>query len=236
MSKVGDEIHADNGSWTFAGDISNVFDAHISKSIPHYSDGEDLIAKISDFFLSKDSVCYDLGTSTGEILFQIAKRQKNKKTTLIGFDCVPEMIAKAREKCAEFPNVSMIEADILDVTLEPCDLVISAYTMQFVKPKNRQMMFDRIYQSLNWGGGFLLFEKVRAPDARFQDMMSILYSNHKAEQGFSPEEILGKTDSLKGIQEPFSTQGNLDLLRRAGFGDIMTVFKYVCFEGFLAIK
>ena len=30
--------------------------------------------------------------------------------------------------------------------------------------------------------------------------------------------------------------GNLDLLKRAGFVDIMTVFKYICFEGFLAIK
>ena len=36
--------------------------------------------------------------------------------------------------------------------------------------------------------------------------------------------------------EPFSTQGNLDLLARAGFKDVMTLIKYVCFEGFLAIK
>jgi tRNA (cmo5U34)-methyltransferase len=36
--------------------------------------------------------------------------------------------------------------------------------------------------------------------------------------------------------EPFSTQGNTDMLRRAGFVDIVTVHKYVCFEGFLAIK
>ena len=45
-----------------------------------------------------------------------------------------------------------------------------------------------------------------------------------------------KTRSLKGILEPFSTQGNLDLLSRAGFVDVMTVQKYLCFEGFLAIK
>jgi len=28
----------------------------------------------------------------------------------------------------------------------------------------------------------------------------------------------------------------MDLLKRAGFSDIMTIMKYVCFEGFLAIK
>ena len=38
------------------------------------------------------------------------------------------------------------------------------------------------------------------------------------------------------VLEPFSTQGNLDLLHRAGFVDIIAVCKYLCFEGFLAIK
>jgi tRNA (cmo5U34)-methyltransferase len=47
---------------------------------------------------------------------------------------------------------------------------------------------------------------------------------------------MAKTRSLKGVLEPFSTQGNIQLLKRSGFKDIMTVFKYGCFEGFLAIK
>jgi len=89
---------------------------------------------------------------------------------------------------------------------------------------------------LNWGGGLILFEKVHAPDARFQDMMTTIYTNFKLDQGYSSEEIVAKTRSLKGVLEPFSTAGNLDLLKRAGFQDIMTVMKYVCFEGFLAIK
>jgi tRNA (cmo5U34)-methyltransferase len=41
---------------------------------------------------------------------------------------------------------------------------------------------------------------------------------------------------IKGVLEPFSTQGNLDLLGRAGFKDGTTIQKYLCFEGFLAIK
>ena len=35
---------------------------------------------------------------------------------------------------------------------------------------------------------------------------------------------------------PFSTRGNLDLLKRAGFKDVLTVFKYACFEGFWQLK
>ncbi len=82
----------------------------------------------------------------------------------------------------------------------------------------------------------MFFEKVRANDARFQDITTSLYNEYKLDQGYSAEEILFKTRSLKGILEPFSTQGNIDLLKRAGFVDMITVFKYVCFEGFLVIK
>jgi tRNA (cmo5U34)-methyltransferase len=108
--------------------------------------------------------------------------------------------------------------------------------MQFVPPRDRQEIIQRVYESLHWGGAFVMFEKVRGPDARFQDMLSALYNDFKLRNGLSPEEILAKTRSLKGVLEPFSTAGNLGLLERAGFKDIMTVQKYLCFEGFLAIK
>ena len=97
-------------------------------------------------------------------------------------------------------------------------------------------MINRIYQSLNWGGAFFMFEKVRAPDGRFQDYANQVYVEFKLENGFSETEIINKSRSIKGVMEPFSTQGNIDLLKRAGFVDIMTIQKYVCFEGFLAIK
>ena len=95
---------------------------------------------------------------------------------------------------------------------------------------------DGIYESLNWGGGFFLFEKTRAPDARFQDMMTSLYTEFKLDNNFNSDEIINKTQSLKGVLEPFSSKGNQELLNRAGFKDISSIFKYVCFEGVLAIK
>lgn len=81
-----------------------------------------------------------------------------------------------------------------------------------------------------------MFEKVRYPDARFQDIMSQIYIDFKLDQGFSERDIVNKSKSLKGIMEPFSSNGNIQLLKRAGFKDIVTVFKYLNFEGFLSIK
>jgi len=63
-----------------------------------------------------------------------------------------------------------------------------------------------------------------------------VYTEFKLKHGFSEAEIIGKARSIKGVMEPFSTQGNIDMLKRAGFSDIVSIQKYVCFEGFLAVK
>ena len=120
--------------------------------------------------------------------------------------------------------------------MDNADLIVCYYTVQFINTSVRQKLIDKLYSKLNWGGALLLFEKVRGADARFQDILSALYSDYKIRQGYSADEIIAKSRSLKGVLEPFSTQGNLDMLERAGFVDINTVQKYLCFEGFLAIK
>lgn len=233
---VDSNILQHNASWSFD-QISNDFDDHIRKSIPQYENGHRLVCHYSDFFLKSDSVAYDVGCSTGQMLRKLGERHPRKAgLRLTGIDCVADMIDKARELGAGDRRLTYLCADLLDVEFDPCDMVVANYTVQFMPPRVRQSLIDRVYKALNWGGGFFMFEKVRAPDGRFQDYANQVYVEFKLENGFSEEQIVNKARSIKGVMEPFSTQGNVDLLRRAGFIDIMTVHKYVCFEGFLAIK
>lgn len=234
--KPGDNIEAEPARWRFDGDVPRQFDTHVRRSIPLYDAGHDLIAKLSDYFLSDGSACYELGCSTGQLSRRLAEHNQHKSISFYAIDQIPEMTALTQANCAHDPRIEVITDDILNIDFKPADMLIAYYTVQFIAPKNRQLLIDRIYQSLNWGGAFILFEKVRGADARFQDIATGLYTDYKLDQGYTEAEILGKTRSLKGVLEPFSTQGNLDLLHRAGFTDIMTVMKYVCFEGFLAIK
>ncbi len=235
-NNVGDSINADNADWTFAGDVHKTFDSHVSRSVPLYREGHALIAQLSDYFIKDDSLCYDIGCSTGELFSKIMNRTKKSNVRYIGIDPVSEMIKAAREKHKNNQNVEFINDDIVNVDLESADLIVSYYTIQFIPPRYRQIIIDKIFNALNWGGAFILFEKVRASDARFQDIMTQLYIDFKLEQGFEPLEIFSKARSLKGFLEPFSTAGNIDLLKRAGFADYMTIAKYINFEGFLAIK
>lgn len=235
--KVGNNIKTERANWSFSDGVADTFVEHITKSVPFYDQGHELVNELSDFFVQDSSVCYELGTSTGELIAKLAEHNAHKKNTRwIGLDVEPQMVAHAKQHCARHNNVDISCEDITQFEFEKSDFIVAYYCMQFIQPRLRQQLFDKIHQSLNWGGAFVMFEKVRGPDARFQDIAAQLYTEFKLSQGFDEVEIVNKSRSLKSVLEPFSTQGNIDLLKRAGFVDVTTVFKYICFEGFLAIK
>lgn len=237
VATVGDDISAANASWNFGDRTAAGFEQHVRRSIPMYDEGHDLVCRLSDFFVHDDAVVYDLGTSLGALLARLVARHDHRSSCRwIGVDDESAMATRASEALVDHRNVTVERADICSYELDQSDLVVSYYCLQFVAPKYRQVVIDRIYESLSWGGAFIWFEKVRGCDARFQDILSLLYVDYKLEQQYTPEEIIAKSRSLKGVLEPFSTEGNRDLLQRAGFRDVITVFRYICFEGVLAIK
>ncbi len=230
-------IKKKRGSWNFGKNVPNNFVNHITASVPEYDLGHEIILKLSDFFLKDNSNFYDIGCSTGNLIEKLYKFS-NKKVNLIGLDSEKQMINFARKnlKKKKIRNFKIVHSNILKQNLKKSDLIVSYYTIQFIPPKYRQNVINKIYKSLNWGGAFIMFEKVRAPDARFQDILNSLYLDFKEENGFSNQEIIEKQKSLRGVLEPFSTFGNTGLLKRSGFVDITTIFKHICFEGYLCIK
>ena len=49
MGKTGDNISSGNANWKFSGKMVNDFESHVSKSVPIYNRGHELIIKLSDF-------------------------------------------------------------------------------------------------------------------------------------------------------------------------------------------
>ena len=221
-------------SWNFKKRTIKNFDEHINLSVPYYSEGHKLILNLAEFFVKEDSICYEIGTSTGTLSKKLAKKFSSKKSKFIGIDVEKDMIKIAKK--TKLKNLFFVHKDIRDYKLLASDFITSYYTIQFIHAKERQAIFKKIYDSLNWGGGFILFEKVRAPDARFQDITSQMYDDFKSKNGFNEKEILLKTRSLRGVLDPYTSEENIRYLKRAGFKDIMSVQKFLCFEGFLAVK
>jgi len=235
--RAGDELTLSRAGWSFNKDVAKTFVPHAKKSIPGYEEGHEIVCALSDFFLTQDCTCYEFGVSTGELMRKLIKHNSHKNNLRwIGVDREQPMIEQAAAHCKGLKDLELVCDDIRTMALEPADFVVSYYTIQFIPPRNRQDVIRRIYDTLNWGGAFVWFEKVRGPDARFQDILTNLYTNFKLNHGFSADEILGKAESIKGVMEPFSSSGNRGLLERAGFVDIMPVYRNLCFEGVLCIK
>jgi len=142
---VGHDIEVENAGWTFGGNTPDTFVDHIRQSVPLYEEGHSLTCQLSDF--SKPSAKW------------------------IGLDPIDTMIDNARDHCKDVKNIEILHEDARLFEFEKSDLIVSYYCMQFIPPRDRQALFDKIYESLNWGGAFIMFEKVRAPDARFQDII-----------------------------------------------------------------
>ena len=238
---TGDGIAAQRSSWSFSGSVARHFDPHVRKSVPYYAEGHSLVCQLTDYFVRPDSTVYEIGCSTGELTLKMAKFNHDTKPTakFIGIDIEKEMIQVASEKMEREENhlnVKFEQCDILGYEFAPSDCIVAYYTVQFIPPKIRQKLIQVIYEALNWGGAFIMFEKVRGGDARFQDILTGMYHDYKAQQGYSGDEIFTKSMSLRGVLEPFTTEGNLGLLRRAGFVDVEEIFRCICFAGFVAIK
>ena len=237
--KVGDKITSlGTGGFSFKGKTTKYFEEHITKSIPFFSETHELISKLSTFFITNNSIVYDLGCSTGLVSRSIFQANNIKKFKIYGIDLSKEMIDLAKKKL-DSKNKKIIRyvyADALKKKFFKSDLIVSNYFIQFIHPKKRQLIFNKIYNSLNYGGGFIFFEKTRGPDARFQDMFTQLYNDYKSDKGFTEKEILNKSKSIRGYLEPFTEKENFNFLKRAGFKDYVTIFKYYSFQGFLAIK
>ncbi|MAK12097.1 MAG: methyltransferase [Candidatus Pelagibacter sp.] len=236
--KTGDNIKSKNASWSFRGEVFKNFDKHIQKSVPMYQECRSLFLFLSDFFIQENSKIYDLGSSTGTFLNMISNRHdlKKKKIKCIGIDSVEEMVKYSKRNNSKNQNILFKNYNILKQSFKNSCIISSFYTIQFISPSKRQFLINKIYKDLNWGGAFFMVEKVRGPDARFQDILNQFYIDYKISKGYSANEIISKSRSLKSVLEPFSSKGNLDMLKRSGFKDITTVFKYGNFEGFLAIK
>jgi tRNA (cmo5U34)-methyltransferase len=229
-------LTAEAGSWSFGGDVSRNFDTHAARSIPGYHEGHQLVASLSDAFLRHGSLCYELGCATGGLSRMVAERHMNKNVFVNGVDLEEDMVAKARARCADLPNVTILQGDITELSLDPCDLVISYYTVQFLSLSARLPLFEAVAKALKPGGAFVLFEKVRAEGSRIQDLNTHLYHAFKLANGFSASEVMAKSRSLLGVLEPLSSRENRALLTQAGLEEHSCIFRRLCFEGTISLK
>ena len=84
-------IHISN-SWSFNKNVWDNFDLHVKQSIPFYYEIINAIAGLSEFFMKENSVIYDLGCSTGNIISSLSKLNLSNYIEIYGVDIEEHML------------------------------------------------------------------------------------------------------------------------------------------------
>jgi tRNA (cmo5U34)-methyltransferase len=227
---VGDGILASHGRWSFGGNVCDVFEAHIRRSVPLYDDLHRLIVALACRVVPECGRVIDLGCSTGTLLRALVSR--HPIVDVVGVDVEPNMVASAMRLSGG--RGTYLCEDIRCVSLGVSHLVTCCYTLQFVPICDRLGILQRIARSLAPGGMFVLAEKVRRRDPALQRLCAAAHDDFKRRQGFSDDEIAAKARSLDGVLTPLFDDENLDMLREAGFGFRELLLRHSCFDAWVA--
>jgi len=220
----------------FDDDVAVVFDDMLNRSIPYYEEMLKLTSQFGQKYLNDGSVVYDLGCSTAATLIDIGKNSKFN-LNLIGIDSSKAMLHQAKLKSKAYGvDIKLINSDIFDIEFQPSNLIISNYTLQFIRPLKREQLIKKIYNSLQKGSVFIFSEKVITEDNVLNKQFIDHYYSFKKTQGYSEFEISQKREALENVLIPYTYQENKQMILDAGFKHFDCLFKWVNFATFIAIK
>ena len=240
--KSRDNIFRDENSpnkFEFNDVVAEVFDDMLERSVPLYRECQNLTVEWCKHMAKPETCIYDLGCSTGSLLLTLAGSISDiSGLRLIGVDNSKAMLDKARVKLENFSNsIELVEANLnKSFSFDTACAIIMNYTLQFIPKNNRASLLDQIYQSLIPGGVFILNEKVLSENELLSDTFVEMHYEFKQDHGYSQMEISKKRDALENVLIPLKLSKTMELIRKAGFTDVDTFFKWNNFAGLIALK
>jgi tRNA (cmo5U34)-methyltransferase len=149
------------------------------------------------------------------------------------------MLDKARLKSELYTkqqSISFLLEDITAFDHPGAGAVIVNYTMQFIRPLQRESFLQRLFHSLRPGGIILISEKVISHDPRLNREYIDTYYQFKKSRGYSELEIAKKREALENVLIPYSIEENKTMLQKCGFASTETFFQWFNFISLIAVK
>lgn len=223
--------------------VARVFDSMVSRSVPFYHDIQRAQSElIMDFLPEHGGVVCDLGCSTGTTIDYLTKQANCPlDVQFIGYDNSEAMLDQARDKLAVVISAGKVILQCVDLSqlkqLPACQVVILNWTLQFVRPIERETLLTTIYQSLHPNGILLLSEKILSHDALLNRLYIDHYLRFKSIQGgYSDIENQRKREALENVLVPYRLDENIALLKRVGFSHVDTYFQWFNFACLIAVR
>ena len=235
-----DEIYKDKvdiSKFTFDQKVVEVFDDMVLRSVPGYKQMIELIGLAGRTYPVINSNVYDLGCSTGAVTLSIASNLKSASVKIFSIDNSQEMLNQcSRNLLSTDANIQYICDDIENIQFENASLIVLNLTLQFINPKYRSDLIERIFKSLLPGGALIISEKIIHENEEINKSLISLHESFKRENGYSETEIAQKRKSIEDVLIPESIELHLKRLSDAGFKKPLVQMQCINFASFLAVK
>jgi len=212
------------------------FDNHIDKSVRGYSHLWGDILSLSKYFVEDYTQVVDLGCSTGKLLKAMIEQNQEHipHAQYTGIEIEDDFYGDYTMDEEKYQQLSYYRGDVRDFNFQNCSLVTSIFTLQFMSPKDRQEIINKVYSGLNTGGAFIFSEKTFSCNPRIQDMMTFTFYDYKR-QNFTDKEILDKEVQLRHMMKPNTKTELYDMFTNAGF-EVHNFWQNFNFIGAIALK
>ncbi len=225
--------------FTFDRTVAHAFDDMVARSIPFYGELQQMIGELTARFVQRQTNVYDLGCATGTTLCVLSKAIPDASVRFYGLDSSPDMLTLAERKVATLDDrrIAFLLQDLAaPVKLVKPSVVIMAFTLQFLKPRQRRDLIQSIHDSLTPNGSLILCEKVRGSDSRINRLLVEFHHVFKRRNHYTELEIAQKRQALEKVLIPYRLDENVRLLHDCGFPIVEVFFRWFNFAGLIAVK
>lgn len=233
------EMAAEAGSFEFNDDVAEVFPDMLRRSIPGYEASIRAIGTLASRYVQPGSRCYDLGCSLGAATLAMQQNISVPGCQIIAVDLAPAMIQRCREIIAASDSdvdVSIVEDDVRQITIEQASMVVMNYTLQFLSLEERDAMIGNIFDGLNDGGILVLSEKVLDEDDEVEKLLVAMHDEFKRQNAYSDLEISRKRTALENVLIPETISMHRTRLENAGFRHVGIWLRQFNFVSIIATK
>lgn len=221
--------------------VADAFDDMAVRSIPFYLEQQRMVTELAARFWIPGSTVYDLGCATGTTLIGLA--QAIPEARVVGYDNAPAMLRAAEAKVAALDlddrietRVVDLEEDLTEAALAGAGVVVMCWTMQFIRPIQRDHLVRRIFDGLRDHGVLIVTEKVLAAHRSMNAVFIERYYEMKRRHGYSETEITRKREALENVLVPYRVDEHRALFHRNGFQIVETFFQWYNFAGLLCVR
>jgi len=227
------------GDFVFNERVVRVFPDMIRRSVPGYGLLLQCIGLLAHRYVQPDSRVYDLGCSLGAATLAMRQAVSVAGVEFVAVDNSVDMIERCRERLTadsgEHP-VQLVLGDLRETTVSDASMTVLNLTLQFVEPRHRLPVLQRIAAGTRPGGILVLSEKICFEDPAEQETQTALHHDFKRAQGYSDLEIARKRNALEQVLQPDSDSIHRERLRAAGWRDTVCFFQTFNFVSYLAFR